>query len=100
MDIGIAFDLKSDHAGKVEGPDDRLEEYDTTATVEAIAEALRAAGHAPRALGGGRGDAAAWWFSQSSRWPLQAFPRGPRAPSNSSNWSQVEANGNSSIPRS
>jgi D-alanine-D-alanine ligase len=55
MDIGIAFDLKSDHAGKVGGPDDRLEEYDSTATVEAIADALRAAGHAPRLLGGGRG---------------------------------------------
>ena len=54
MDVGIAVDLKSDHAGKVAGPDDRLEEYDSTATVDAIASALRAAGHEPRPLGGGR----------------------------------------------
>lgn len=54
LDIGIACDLKSDFAGQVDGPDDRLEEYDSTATVEAIAAALRALGHAPRILGGGR----------------------------------------------
>ena len=55
MDIAIAYDLKADHEGKVGGPDDRLEEYDSSATVEAIAAALRARGHAPRPFGGGRG---------------------------------------------
>lgn len=54
MDIGIAYDLKSDFADAAEGPEDRLEEYDSEATVDAIAEALRALGHAPRRLGGGR----------------------------------------------
>lgn len=55
MDIGIAYDLKTDFAGRVEGPDDRLEEYDSTATVDAIAAALRTLGHEPRPMGGGRG---------------------------------------------
>lgn len=55
MDIGIAFDLKADHEGAhAGGPDDRLEEYDSLATVEAIAGALREGGHEPRLLGGGR----------------------------------------------
>lgn len=70
MDIGIAYDLKSDFStggeptgapfalarGVTEGsaPDDRLEEYDSPATVDAIAAALAAAGHTPRKIGGGR----------------------------------------------
>ena len=55
MDIGIAFDLKADHQDAADGgPDDRLEEYDSIATVEAIAAALHELGHRPRAIGGGR----------------------------------------------
>jgi D-alanine-D-alanine ligase len=62
MQIGIAYDLKSDFVGvdRGSGPgtsdrlDDRLEEYDSTATVEALATALRANGHEPALLGGGR----------------------------------------------
>jgi D-alanine-D-alanine ligase len=55
MDIGIAYNLKSDfeHAA-LEGPDDRFEEYDSIVTVEGIARALELAGHSPRKLGGGR----------------------------------------------
>jgi D-alanine-D-alanine ligase len=62
MQIGIAFDLKSDFGadtdassdGRVAGPDDRLEEYDSIGTVEAIASALRERGHDAVLLGGGR----------------------------------------------
>jgi D-alanine-D-alanine ligase len=58
MIIGIAYDLKSDHAGRVaghpHGPDDRLEEYDSDDTVDAIATALSVHGHEPVLLGTGR----------------------------------------------
>jgi D-alanine-D-alanine ligase len=54
MRIGIAFDLKSDFDARHDGPDDRFEEYDSSNTVDAIASALRARGHEPVALGGGR----------------------------------------------
>lgn len=54
MRIGLAFDLKSDHSAREGGPDDLLEEYDSPATVEAIAGALREDGHAVELLGGGR----------------------------------------------
>jgi D-alanine-D-alanine ligase len=57
LDIGIAADLRSDFSDAVAGagaPEDRLEEYDSPATVEAIAAALRERGHRPRFLGGGR----------------------------------------------
>ena len=40
MNIGLAFDLKSDFAAAADGPDDRLEEYDSERTVDAIAAAL------------------------------------------------------------
>lgn len=53
MDIGIAFDLKSDHLGDG-GPDDRFEEFDSESTVAAIVEVLIAQGHRPRPLGSGR----------------------------------------------
>ena len=53
MRVGIACDLKSDFEAP-EGPDDLLEEYDSEATVEAIASALRDNGHEPSVLGGGR----------------------------------------------
>lgn len=54
MRIGIAFDLKKDYEGLVGGPDDRLEEYDSTATVDALAAALRERGHEARLCGSGR----------------------------------------------
>ena len=54
MDIGIAFDLRTDFAAPPGAPVDRLEEYDSRETVDAIAAALAALGHAPRLLGGGR----------------------------------------------
>jgi D-alanine-D-alanine ligase len=54
LDIGIAADLRPKGTTGSGGPDDRFEEYDSPATVDAIAEALRARGHRPRFLGGGR----------------------------------------------
>jgi D-alanine-D-alanine ligase len=54
MRIGIAYDLKKDFAACGGAPDDLFEEYDSEETVDAIAAALRAAGHEPVKLGGGR----------------------------------------------
>lgn len=56
MEIGLAFDLKSDFATPAgdAAPDDLLEEYDSPATVEAVERVLRARGHSVRRLGGGR----------------------------------------------
>jgi D-alanine-D-alanine ligase len=54
MDIGIAFDLRSDFAVDEGAPLDRLEEYDSRETVDAIAHALETLGHRVRLLGGGR----------------------------------------------
>jgi D-alanine-D-alanine ligase len=54
MDIGLAYNLRSDFAARPDGPEDQLEEYDSDATVAAIEAALRELGHAPRRLGGGR----------------------------------------------
>lgn len=57
MKIGIAFDLKADFdasALSAGAPDDLLEEYDSPATVEAIARVLASRGHEPLLLGGGR----------------------------------------------
>lgn len=54
LDIGLAFDLKSDFAVEAGAPPDALEEYDSRETVERIAGALRDLGHRPRLLGGGR----------------------------------------------
>jgi D-alanine-D-alanine ligase len=55
VDIGIAFDLKTDFAVPGSGaPDDLLEEYDSQATIDAISAALAKHGHSPRPLGGGR----------------------------------------------
>ncbi len=53
MEIGIAYDLRSDFPGNG-GPDDRLEEYDSPETVDAVAAALEACGYRTRRLGGGR----------------------------------------------
>jgi D-alanine-D-alanine ligase len=54
MNIGIAYDLKSDFALLPGAPDDALEEYDAPATIDAIARVLAARGHKVSKLGGGR----------------------------------------------
>jgi D-alanine-D-alanine ligase len=54
MDIGIAFDLKSDFQVSPDAPADRLAEYDSPATIQGISDALRQLGHSPRPMGGGR----------------------------------------------
>src|SRR5688500_15313441 len=57
MRIGIAYDLKSDSVSAAPAtglPEDAFEEYDSEETVDAIAAGLRAAGHEPIKLGGGR----------------------------------------------
>jgi D-alanine-D-alanine ligase len=56
MNIGIAYDLKTDFEAPSasSGPDDALEEYDSPATVDAIERALVKLGHRATRLGGGR----------------------------------------------
>lgn len=54
MDVGIAFDLRSDFVHAPGGPPDRLEEYDSESTVAAIARALERNGHRARPIGGRR----------------------------------------------
>ncbi len=54
LDIGIAADLRPSTAGSMAGCDDRFEEYDSPATIDAISAAIAARGHAPRFLAGGR----------------------------------------------
>jgi D-alanine-D-alanine ligase len=54
MRIGIAYDLKSDFEYSPSLAEDCLEEYDSEDTVDAIAGALRHAGHEVKKLGGGR----------------------------------------------
>jgi D-alanine-D-alanine ligase len=54
MDVGIAFDLRSDFHPAPGAPIDRLEEYDSRETVDAIARALVSHGHHARLIGGGR----------------------------------------------
>jgi D-alanine-D-alanine ligase len=53
MRIGITFDLKSDTPPVHDLPDDFQEEFDSPATVEAIASVLRALGHEVILLGDG-----------------------------------------------
>ena len=53
IEIGVAYDLRSELALD-DGPDDRLEEYDSAETVEAVVAALEACGYRARRLGGGR----------------------------------------------
>lgn len=53
IEVGIAFDLRSDFA-EGHGPDDRLDEYESPETVDAIIVALEACGYRARRLGGGR----------------------------------------------
>src|SRR5437899_3889588 len=54
MKIGIAYDLKADEPVPVGVPDDFQEEFDSPATIEAIATALRGLGHDVEKLGDGR----------------------------------------------
>jgi D-alanine-D-alanine ligase len=54
MKIGITYDLKSDTPLPVDLPDDYQEEFDSPATVEAIASVLRNLGHEVVKLGDGR----------------------------------------------
>jgi D-alanine-D-alanine ligase len=54
MEIGIAYDLKSDFQTNSDDPEDRFEEYDNQGTINGIAAAIEACGHRPRFLGGGR----------------------------------------------
>ena len=54
MRIGIAFDLKPAGPLPDGAPDDLHEEFDSPATIRAIAEALRALGHTVAELGGGK----------------------------------------------
>jgi D-alanine-D-alanine ligase len=54
MRVGIAYDLKTDFHADGPLPEDAFEEYDSEETVDAIARALKAAGHEPVKLGGGR----------------------------------------------
>jgi D-alanine-D-alanine ligase len=54
MRFGITCDLKTDTAPAANLPDDFQEEFDSPATVEAIAEVLRGLGHAIEILGDGK----------------------------------------------
>ncbi len=54
MRIGFAYDLKEAVSLEQTSPDDALEEYDSTETVELIMRALEAGEHSVIMLGGGR----------------------------------------------
>jgi D-alanine-D-alanine ligase len=54
MEIGIAYDLAPEATAAPGEPDDLHEEYDSAATIDAVADALRRLGHDVRRLGGGR----------------------------------------------
>lgn len=57
MRIGIAFDLKVEHPDRATDqalPDDFQEEFDSPATVDAVADVLRGLGHSVVKLGDGR----------------------------------------------
>ena len=54
MKIGLAYDLKDDIEAGRDIPEDALEEYDSREVVNAIATALRSAGHTTVKLGGGK----------------------------------------------
>jgi D-alanine-D-alanine ligase len=55
MRIGITYDLKADLPAGIDVPDDHQEEFDSPATVEAIASLMRRLGHEPALLGNGPG---------------------------------------------
>src|SRR5215471_18973299 len=54
MRIGITYDLKADEGVNGHLPDDFQEEFDSPATIEAIAEVLTGLGHDVEKLGDGR----------------------------------------------
>jgi D-alanine-D-alanine ligase len=54
MRIGVTYDLKSDAPSPPSAPDDYQEEFDSPATVEAVARVLRGLGHDAVKLGDGR----------------------------------------------
>jgi len=54
LDIGIAYELRSDVPPDEGAPTDALEEYDSRETIDALAAVLAGLGHRPRLLGGGR----------------------------------------------
>jgi len=54
MRIGITYDLKTETPSRPDLPDDHQEEFDSPATVEAIAAVLRGLGHHVENLGDGR----------------------------------------------
>jgi D-alanine-D-alanine ligase len=54
MRIGLAFTLKPDAPPPAGAPDDLHEEFDSPATVRAIADVIRSFGHEVRELGDGR----------------------------------------------
>lgn len=54
MRIGITYDLKSDAPPPMGMPDDFQEEFDSPATIQAIAAVLRGLGHTVEKLGDGR----------------------------------------------
>jgi D-alanine-D-alanine ligase len=53
MRIGLAYDLKETISLEVDSPEDALEEYDSSETVELIGATLESAGHSVVRLGGG-----------------------------------------------
>src|SRR5437764_6681591 len=55
MRIGITYDLKQERPAGAGLPDDFQEEFDSPATIEAIASVLRGLGHDVEKLGDGRG---------------------------------------------
>src|SRR5436309_4411861 len=54
MRIGITYDLKADGPERADLPDDFQEEFDSPATIDGIAAALRGLGHEVIKLGDGR----------------------------------------------
>jgi D-alanine-D-alanine ligase len=54
MNIGISYDLKEAVSLAKEHPDDALEEYDSSVTIEALKSAIQAMGHSVVKLGGGQ----------------------------------------------
>lgn len=53
MRIGLSYDLKEIMPAAQDGPEDALEEYDSSETIEIISETLEAEGHSVVRLGGG-----------------------------------------------
>src|SRR6516165_23827 len=54
MRIGITYNLKGDVPADASQPDDLQEEFDSPATIEALASVLRGLGHTVEKLGDGR----------------------------------------------